>query len=141
MTDAMLQEASRASALFDAHRDDPEFGHRFLADEARGAGAVMADGTAWRIFRDSRWWSVSGKKRGKGTTAGPPVQDDLVRRDFTATCANRLWLVDITEHATGEGSSGACQGGFPRPRTTPRTLDHAVGTCAMGPAEDDVVDP
>ncbi|MER6567447.1 IS3 family transposase [Streptomyces sp. NPDC001093] len=108
VTDAMLEEAYRANALFDAHRDDPEFGYRFLADEARGAGAVMADRTAWRICRDNRWWSAFGKKRGKGKKAGPPVHDDLVRRDFTATCANRLWLADITEHATGEGKIYLC---------------------------------
>lgn len=108
VTDAVLEEAYRANALFDAHRDDPEFGYRFLADEARGAGAVMADRTAWRICRDNRWWSVFGKKRGKGKKAGPPVHDDLVRRDFTATCANRLWLADITEHATGEGKLYLC---------------------------------
>ncbi|CAM5659407.1 hypothetical protein SCANM63S_03554 [Streptomyces canarius] len=108
VTDAILEEAYRANALFDAHRDDPEFGYRFLADEARGAGAVMADRTAWRICRDNRWWSVFGKKRGKGKKAGPPVHDDLVRRDFTATCANRLWLADITEHATGEGKLYLC---------------------------------
>ncbi|MFI7351548.1 IS3 family transposase [Streptomyces sp. NPDC049936] len=108
VTDAVLEEAYRANALFDAHRDDPEFGYRFLADEARGGGAVMADRTAWRICRDNRWWSVFGKKRGKGRKAGPPVHDDLVRRDFTATCANRLWLADITEHATGEGKLYLC---------------------------------
>ncbi|MBJ6634071.1 IS3 family transposase [Streptomyces sp. I5] len=99
----MLKEAYRANALFAAHRDDPEFGYRFLADEARGAGAVMADRTAWRICRDNRWWSVFGK----GKKTGPPVHDDL-RRDFTATCANRLWLADITEHATGEGKLYLC---------------------------------
>jgi putative transposase len=37
-----------------------------------------------------------------------PVHDDLVRRDFTATCANRLWFADITEHATGEGKLYLC---------------------------------
>ncbi|MFJ9799977.1 IS3 family transposase, partial [Streptomyces wuyuanensis] len=31
---AVLEQAYRANALFDAHRDDPEFGYRFLADEA-----------------------------------------------------------------------------------------------------------
>ncbi|MET7409400.1 DDE-type integrase/transposase/recombinase [Streptomyces parvulus] len=36
------------------------------------------------------------------------MHDDLVRRDFTATCANRLWLADITEHATGEGKLYLC---------------------------------
>ena len=38
--------AYRANALFDAHKDDPEFGHRLLADEARDAGEAMADRTA-----------------------------------------------------------------------------------------------
>ena len=32
---AELVEAYRANALFDAPCDDPEFGYRFLADEAR----------------------------------------------------------------------------------------------------------
>ncbi|MGW5200355.1 IS3 family transposase [Streptomyces spiralis] len=108
VADAVLEEAYRANALFDAHRDDPEFGYRFLADEARGAGASMAERTAWRICRDNRWWSVFGKKRGRGKKAGPPVHDDLVSRDFTATGPNRLWLADITEHATGQGKLYLC---------------------------------
>jgi len=36
------------------------------------------------------------------------VHDDLVRRDFTATGPNRLWLADITEHRTGEGKLYLC---------------------------------
>lgn len=64
----------------------------------------MADRTAWRICRDNRWWSVFGKKRGRARKAGPPAHDDLLRRDFTADGPNRLWLADITEHATGEGA-------------------------------------
>ncbi len=108
VADAVLEEAYRANALFDAHREDPEFGYRFLADEARDAGAAMADRTAWRICRDNRWWSVFGKKRGRGKKAGPTVHDDLVRRDFTATGPNRLWLADITEHATGDGKLYLC---------------------------------
>ncbi|MFK0160268.1 hypothetical protein ACIQVL_34915 [Streptomyces sp. NPDC090499] len=58
VADAVLAEAYHANALFDAHRDYPEFGYRFLGDEARDAGAGMADRTAWRICRDNRWWSV-----------------------------------------------------------------------------------
>lgn len=105
---AEFEQAHRANALFDAHRDDPEFGYRFLADEARSTGAGMADRTAWRICRDNRWWSVFGMKRGRTKRAGPPVHDDLVRRDFTADGPNRLWLADITEHATGEGKLYLC---------------------------------
>ena len=39
VTDAEWLEAHRANALFDAHREDLEFGHRLLADEAREAEA------------------------------------------------------------------------------------------------------
>ncbi|MFJ2095519.1 transposase [Streptomyces sp. NPDC087901] len=36
------------------------------------------------------------------------LSKDLVRRDFTAAGPNRLWLTDITEHATGEGKLYLC---------------------------------
>jgi hypothetical protein len=65
VTAAELAEAYRANALFDAHRDDPEFGYRFLVDEAEEAGEAMCERSAWRICRDNGWWSAFGKKRGK----------------------------------------------------------------------------
>ena len=109
VTDAELTAAYRANALFDAHRDDPEFGYRFLVDEAREAGEPMAERTAWKICSDLGWWSAFGKKRGRnGKKPGPPVHDDLVERDFTADAPNQLWLADITEHWTGEGKLYLC---------------------------------
>jgi hypothetical protein len=54
VTDAELAEAYRADALFDAHRDDPEFGYRFMADEARAAGQPMVERTAWKICPSTR---------------------------------------------------------------------------------------
>ena len=109
VTPSELVEAYRANALFDAHRDDPEFGYRFLAGEAEAAGQRMCERTAWRICRDNRWWSVFGKKRGKnGKRPGPPVHDDLVQRDFSADDVNELWLTDITEHWTDEGKLYLC---------------------------------
>jgi putative transposase len=85
VSDAELDEAYVANAVFDAHRDDPEFGYRFLADEVRQAGHQVCDRTVWRICRDNGWWSVSGKPRSRRTTkAGTPAHDDVVRRDFTA---------------------------------------------------------
>ncbi|RQX11044.1 IS3 family transposase [Micromonospora inaquosa] len=108
--DAELVAAYRANALVDAHRDDPEFGYRFLADEARAAGQPMVERTAWKICSGMGWFSAFSKKkrRGKGGKVGPPVHDDLVRRDFTAHGPNRLWLADITEHRTGEGKLYLC---------------------------------
>lgn len=109
VTDAEITQAYRANALFDAHRDDPEFGYRFLAEEARQAGEPMAERTAWRICSQHRLWSAFGKKkRGKNRKVGPPVHDDLVARDFTAEGPNRLWLADITEHSTREGKLYLC---------------------------------
>ena len=100
-TDAQLDEAWLANAIFDAHRDDPEFGYRFLADEVRLGDHDVSDRVVWRICRDNGWWSCFGKpKRAKGSKPGAPAHDDLVRRDFTATAPNELWLTDITEHWT-----------------------------------------
>ena len=85
VTDSELVAAYRANALFDAHRDDPEFGCRFLLDEAREAGEQMAERTAWKYCSELGWWSVFGKKRGRiGKKPGPPVHGDLVMRNFTA---------------------------------------------------------
>ncbi|WP_420371864.1 IS3 family transposase [Ornithinimicrobium pratense] len=109
VTDTELAAAYRANALFDAHVDDPEFGYRYLADEARDAGQGMCARTAWRLCSANGWWSAFGKKRGKnGKKPGPPVHEDLVQRDFTAQAPNQLWLADITEHRTGEGKLYLC---------------------------------
>ena len=119
VTDAELVEAYRANALFDAHGEDPEFGYRFLVDEARQAGEPMAARTAWRICSENGWWSAFGKPkaRGHGKKPGPPVHDDLcavvdehgvVRHRFNATAPNDLWLTDITEHGTSEGKLYLC---------------------------------
>jgi putative transposase len=109
VTDGELDEAWLANAIFDAHRDDPEFGYRFLADEVRLAGHDVSDRVVWRICRDNAWWSVFGKpKRSKGSKPGAPAHDDLVRRDFTADAPNQIWVADLTEHWTGEGKLYCC---------------------------------
>ncbi|MCP2287081.1 hypothetical protein APR04_006029 [Promicromonospora umidemergens] len=105
ITESEVVEAYRANALFDAHKDDPEFGHRLLADEAADAGEAMSDRTAWRIASSNGWFSAFGKhKRGKGRRPGPPVHDDLcavvdedgrTRHVFAAEAPNELWLTDI----------------------------------------------
>ena len=118
VAEAEVVWAYRADALFDPHRDDPEFGYRFLADEARQAGEAMADRTAWRICSQLGWFSAFGKRRGRnGKRPGPPVHDDLcavtdtngrLRHVFAADRPNELWLSDITEHRTGEGKLYVC---------------------------------
>lgn len=118
VTTSELVEAYRANALFDAHLDDPEFGHRLLADEARTHGEVMCDRTAWAITSANAWWCVFAKKKTKnGKRPGPAVHDDLctildeddrVRHRFAADAPNQLWLTDITEHKTAQGKLYLC---------------------------------
>ena len=109
ITERQLDEAWLANAIFDAHRDDPEFGYRFLADEVRLADHEVSDRAVWRICRDNAWWSVFGKARsGKASKPGAPSHDDLVRRNFTADAPNVVWLADITEHRTDEGKLYCC---------------------------------
>lgn len=118
VTAADLTAAHRANALFDAHRDDPEFGYRYLHEEAAEAGQVMAGRAAWSICSQQGWWSAFGKKRAKnGKRPGPPAHEDLcavvdehgrTRHVFTAEAPNQLWLTDITEHRTDEEKLYLC---------------------------------
>ena len=71
--DRELAEAYLANALFDAHHDDPEFGYRLLADEAREAGHPRCDRTVWRVCAANQWWSAFGKKRGKNGQVARPA--------------------------------------------------------------------
>ena len=69
VTDAELAEAYRANALFDAHRDDPEFGYRFLVAEAGDAGQPMAERTAWRICSNNGVGGVRSASASAARTA------------------------------------------------------------------------
>ena len=68
VTDSELEQAYRAGALFDAHRDDPEFGYRFLVDEARGGSAPSRAGGA-RSARSAARTEGSPARRSATTCA------------------------------------------------------------------------
>ncbi len=108
-TDAELDEAYLANAVFDAHGDDPEFGYRFLADEIRAAGFDVGDRTVWRICSENGWWCSFGKKkRRKASAPATAAHDDLVLRKFTADGPNQVWVADLTEHRSDEGKIYLC---------------------------------
>ncbi|WP_421648440.1 IS3 family transposase, partial [Mycobacterium marinum] len=109
ISDAEYDQAYLANAIFDAHRDDPEFGYRLLFDQVHAAGHEVSERTVWKICSANQWWCVFGKKRrGRKGRPGAPAHEDLVRRDFTASGPNRLWLSDITEHPTDQGKLYIC---------------------------------
>ena len=93
-------DAHLINAAVDIHHDDPEFGYRFITDELAGQGVTASRNRVNRLCTQQRLWSVHSRKRGRHRKPGPPVHDDLVLRDFTATRPNLLWLTDITEHPT-----------------------------------------
>ncbi|PNI09506.1 IS3 family transposase [Arthrobacter sp. AFG7.2] len=101
-------DAHLVNAALDIHADDPAFGYRFIADELPEKGITAGENRVQRLCRDHGIWSVFSKKRGLNRKPGPPVHDDLVERDFTATAPNALWLTDITEHLTAEGKLYLC---------------------------------
>jgi len=103
-------DAHLVNAIVDVHADDPEFGYRFIADELERVGSRANERRVHRLCREHRIWSTTTKKgrKSSGKTPGPPVHDDLVQRNFTASAPDRVWLTDITEHGTAEGKLYCC---------------------------------
>ena len=102
-------DAHLVHAALAVHTDDPAFGYRFIADGlAAEHGIKASENRVHRLCKEHRISSVIGRRRGKANRPGPAVHDDLVRREFTATLPNRLWLTDITEHRTDEGKLYLC---------------------------------
>ncbi len=96
------------NAAIDIHADDPGFGYRFIADELPARGIRAGENRVARLCSAQRVWSLHAKKRSRNRKAGPPVHDDLVRRQFSAVGPNAVWLTDITEHPTTQGKLYLC---------------------------------
>ena len=101
-------DAYLINAAVEVHHDDPEFGYRFITDELTSQGFTASRNRINRLCTLQKLWSVHARRRGRQRRPGPPVHDDLVRRQFTAGRPNQLWLTDITEHPTAEGKLYLC---------------------------------
>lgn len=109
VSDRDWEEAHLLNAAYDVHADDPEFGHRFIADELQAAGHRVSERRVWRLCSQQRIFSATVRRAKRhGKKPGPPVCDDLLQRDFTARGINEKWLTDITEHRTGQGKLYLC---------------------------------
>jgi putative transposase len=109
VSDRDWADAHLVGAAREIHADDPVFGYRFIADElAAEHGIHASENRVHRLCSQHGIFSVLARTRGRGPKAGPPVHEDLVRREFTAAAPNRLWLTDITEHRTDEGKLYLC---------------------------------
>ena len=109
VTTADRVAVERASALFDAHRDDPGFGYRFLADEAEAAGQSMSARTAWRIcFREQPVVEVRIETRPEREEIRPAGARRPRRTGLHRRIPEPVGLSDITEHPTDEGTLYLC---------------------------------
>lgn len=103
VTPAEWDQAHRANALFDAHRDDPEFGYRYLHEEAATAGVNMSARTACKLCSVNAWWAVFAKKRGRnGKRPGPPVHDDRLASVDEHGVTRHEFLADHPERGVAE---------------------------------------
>jgi len=101
-------DAHLINVALDIHQEDPGYGYRLISDELPAAGIKASERRVWRLCSQQRIWSVFAKKTGVRPKPGPPVHEDLVKRNFTASQVNELWLTDITEHRTDEGKLYLC---------------------------------
>jgi len=71
-------------------------------------GLIVNTKLVKRIMRELGIRGLPGPKKGSKNLKNARTCEDLVQRQFTATCPNELWLTDITEHPTSEGKLYCC---------------------------------
>jgi len=69
-----FDDAYLTNLLVDAHRDDPPFGYRFLADELVVKGHTIGERRVWRLCSEAQIWAsfvknpVTARNRGHRST-------------------------------------------------------------------------
>jgi transposase InsO family protein len=71
-------------------------------------GLIVNQKLVARIMRDLDIHGLPRRKRVTHNLANVATHDDLVNRNFVADRPNALWLTDITEHPTREGTVYCC---------------------------------
>jgi putative transposase len=71
-------------------------------------GLIVNTKLVKRIMRELGLQGLPGPKKGYKNLKNARTCEDLVKRKFTATHPNELWLTDITEHPTAEGKLYCC---------------------------------
>ena len=80
--DRQVSDAYVIDTPSDAHGDDRAFGYRSLADVLERLGFEVGERRVWRL------WSTTVAKGRCGKRPGPPVHDDHIQRDFSASHPN-----------------------------------------------------
>ena len=102
------EDAHLTNLLFDLPAEYPVYGYRFLADEVQRLGFKASERRIWRLCSQQGLFSLHSRKCGLSRKPRPPVHDYLVRRVFKSGGVNQLWLTDVTEYSTSEGTLYLC---------------------------------
>ena len=89
----------------EVHKDSREtYGWpRVHAELMLGRGLAVNHKRVARLMREAGIQGLYRRRYRRGPT-GPATEDDLVKRNFTVEATDLLWLTDITEHPTKEGT-------------------------------------
>jgi transposase InsO family protein len=71
-------------------------------------GLVVNRKLICRLMRERNLHGLPSRKKGRHNQVNVATSEDLVNRNFTAPATNSLWLSDITEHKTREGTLYCC---------------------------------
>ena len=100
-------DAQLTNTIVDIHRASRRsYGSpRIHADLRLGQGVRCSRKRVERLMRQARIHGVHRRKRRGCTRRDPAAEpaEDLVNRCFDPAAPDRLWLMDVTEHPTGEG--------------------------------------
>jgi putative transposase len=71
-------------------------------------GLVVNPKLIRRIMNEQGLTGLPTRKKGRRNLAHVATSEDLVNRNFSAATPNSLWLTDVTEHKTREGTLYCC---------------------------------
>lgn len=80
---------------------------RVHAELVHAAGVVVGHNTIGLLMRRAQLAGLPTHRRGKQSRRERTITD-LVRREFSRSGPNQLWVTDITEHPTREGKLYCC---------------------------------
>ena len=100
-------DAQLTNTIVDVHRRSRRsYGSPRVHAELRlGLGRCCSRKRVERLMREAGVVGIH-RRRGRGCTRRDPdasPSEDLVQRRFDPTGPNRLWVMDVTEHPTGDG--------------------------------------
>ena len=107
VSDRDWDDAILTNTIVDVHRmSRRSYGSpRVHAELVMGLDTPCSLGRVERLMRQARVRGIYRRRGQHGCTRrdGTQPSDDLVGRKFDPNAPNRLWVMDITEHRTGEG--------------------------------------